>query len=554
MNGSELVWNLLDELGVRVVFGVPGGAVLPLVDALSAHEDRMPFVVCRHESAAIHAADGYARAAGKPGVALVTSGPGGTNVVTGLATALSDSVPLVLILGQVSTRVMGTDAFQEADLFGMTMPVVKHSWRVTDPEDVESTIREAFWTAQHGRPGPVVVELPKDIQGAEVDFPQCLWVAPREPGLGLTALDRVRLKGYLKRAKQPLLYVGGGVTSSDTGDLVCKIAERLAAPVTTTLMGLGAFPSEHPLSLGMLGMHGTWTANHAMQEADLVLAFGVRFDDRVTGLVADFAPKARIVHLEVDPAEVNKIVTADITLLGDLRQSLRYLADLVPSKSRRPWMDQLNTWQSQHPVKVPAPEAGTLAAGQVLGILQATMDPDDPVITEVGQHQMWAALCIGRNLPRRFITSGGVGTMGYGFPAAMGAQMACPDRRAVLVAGDGSFQMNLQELATLVQYRIPIVIVILNNQGHGMVRQWQDLFHGKRRYGVKLQNPDFVLLASAYGIPGYTVNSLDAFEEAFREAYRGTEGPSLIEVVVDPNEMVFPMVPQGHSLSTVLEF
>lgn len=553
MTGAEQAWNVLTRLGVDVVFGVPGGAILPLVDAMVAKKETLEFIVTRHESAAIHAADGYARVSGRPGVVLATSGPGGTNVITGLSTAMADSVPIVLVLGQVPTALIGTDAFQEADLFSMTMPVVKHSWRIRHPDEIGPVLAEAYETARVGRPGPVVVEFPKDTQLAE------LTGSPPTPEVTLPAsflrtppLAWARARAYLARARRPVFYVGGGVNTSDTAGLVRQMAERYQAPVTTTLMGLGAFPASHPLSLGMLGMHGTWTANQAMQEADLILALGVRFDDRVTGRVDAFAPKARIIHVEIDPAEVNKIISADAVLRGDLRRILPKLDKMIPVRSHRAWLNLLAQWKREHPLRVPKSPPGTVSAPRALEILRNVIRPQDVVVTEVGQHQMWAALFIPRELPRTFVTSGGVGTMGHGFPAAMGAQVAKAGSRVFLIAGDGSFQMNLQELATLVQYRIPIRIIVLNNQGHGMVRQWQDLFHGHRRYGVKLLNPDFVKLAEAYGMRGFTVNSEAALEEAL-EVMTGVEGPVLLEVVVPEDEHVYPMVPAGRSLSEVIE-
>lgn len=552
MTGAEFACEALERLGVSVIFGVPGGAILPLVDAMAAKEDKLSFLVTRHEAAAVHAADGYARASGIPSFALATSGPGGTNVITGLATAMTDSVPMVLLLGQVPSHLIGTDAFQEADLFSMTMPVVKHSWRITRPEEIEAVLVEAYQTAGRGRPGPVVVEFPKDMQLATVHDPV---PAPRSIEAVVrgkaSPLAWARARAYLKRAERPIFYVGGGIISSGTHEFVRRLAEKYHAPVTTTLMGLGAFPASHPLSLGMLGMHGTWTANNAMQEADLILALGVRFDDRVTGKIDEFAPKARIVHVEVDSAEVNKIVHPDVTFHGDLRDVLPKLERVIPQTRHEAWLDTLAQWKNEHPLRtVPAAE-GTVSAPRALEILQTSFGPDDIVVTEVGQHQMWAALFVSREKPRTFLTSGGAGTMGFGFPAAMGAQIARPGVQVVLLAGDGSLQMNLQEFATLKQYEIPVRIILLNNQGHGMVRQWQDLFH-TRRYGVRLVNPDFTKLAEAYDIPGFTVNS----EEGLREALlvvREIKGPVLLEVMVPEDEHVYPMVPQGRALSMVIE-
>lgn len=552
MTGAERVWSELQKLGAEVVFGVPGGAVLPLVDALSIRED-MPFIVTRHESAAIHAADGYARAGGRVGVALVTSGPGGTNALTGLMTAMTDSVPLVVVVGQVPTTVIGTDAFQEADLFTMALGVVKHSWKVDRADDVQSIVRAAFQVAAQGRPGPVMIEMPKDVQLASETLLRTDPVVPAARArFALASTARVRLRAYLARAERPLFYVGGGVGASGTSEWVIRWAERYDAPVTTTLMGLGAFPASDFHSLGMLGMHGTYAANHAMQEADLIVALGVRFDDRVTGRLDQFAPKARIIHVEVDAAERNKIVTPDLTLAGDLREVLPALDGLIPHKTHRDWMSVVKRWQAEHPVRIPPAPDGWLSSAAVLSDLSGVLTAEDVVVTDVGQHQMWTALFVSRDHPRRFITSGGAGTMGYGLPAALGARMAVRDGLVVLVTGDGSLQMNLQELATVAQYRVPLVIMVMNNGGHGMVRQWQDLFHGRRRHGVALANPDFVDLARVFGIRGISVKTPADWAEALAHM-RGAEGPWLIELKVDPDEMVFPMVPAGKSLSDVLE-
>jgi acetolactate synthase-1/2/3 large subunit len=551
MNGAQWTWNVLKQLGVDTVFGIPGGAILPLVDAMVAEHADLRFIVTRHEAAAIHAADGYARVSGRPGVVLVTSGPGGTNVVTGLATAMTDSVPLVVLIGQVPTGLIGTDAFQEADLFSMTMPIVKHSWRITDPADIARVLEQAVHTATSGRPGPVAIEFPKDMQLAEVSNPSWHPTPPPPPEASVRALDWARVRSLIRRARRPVLYVGGGVTASDTASWVRVMAERYQIPVTTTLMGLGTFPGSHPLSLGMLGMHGTWTANHAMQEADLILALGVRFDDRVTGKVDQFAPRAKIVHAEVDPAEIAKIVRPHVVLRGDLRCIMPKLARIAEPKTHPGWLRQLEQWKAEHPLKLGDAEAG-LSAPKALAIIARHLRDDDPVVTEVGQHQMWAALVVPRGQPRRFITSGGAGTMGYGFPAAMGAQLGHPQGRVCLLAGDGSFQMNLQEMATLAQYQLPIWVIIINNLGHGMVRQWQDLFHGERRHGVFLLNPDFVKLAEAFGIPGFSVNQAGALEEALAVMER-IEGPVVLEVVVPEDEHVYPMVPAGQPLSMVLE-
>jgi acetolactate synthase-1/2/3 large subunit len=485
-------------------------------------------------------------------VVLVTSGPGGTNVITGLVTAMTDSVPLVLIIGQVPTTLIGTDAFQEADLFSMTMPAVKHSWRITDPGEVADVLFQAYQTAGSGRPGPVVVEFPKNIQ-----FMEC-----PQRGLPTSLLEEEvweekpmvwsRIKAYLRSAKRPLLYVGGGVVSSNTQDYVMQFAEDYDCPVAHTLMGIGVCPSSHPRSLGMLGMHGTWYANNAMQHADLVIALGARFDDRVTGKLDEFAPNARIIHVDVDAAELSKLVRPHVAIHGDLRTMFPKLLKAVPKANHDEWWGTIREWKSSHPLKIPAAIEGTVASATVMQVINNHLNPDDVVVTEVGQHQMWAALFLHREKPRTFLSSGGAGTMGYGFPAAMGAQFAAGEHRVVLLAGDGSFQMNLQEMGTVAQYQIPLWIIVLNNGGHGMVRQWQDLFHGKRRLGVDLLNPDFVRLAESFGIRGFSVNSKEALDEALT-TMESINAPVLLEVMIPKDEHVFPMVPAGQPLSTVLE-
>ena len=553
MTGAELTWEVLSQLGATIVFGVPGGAILPLVDAMATHTGApIEFVVSRHESASIHAGDGYARVTGKPAIVLATSGPGGTNVITGLATAMTDSVPIVLIIGQVPTTLIGTDAFQEADLFNMTMPVVKHSWRITDPAEVADVLLQAYETAYSGRPGPVVVEFPKNIQFMEC--PEWEGVSrKRKPVESDTEpIAWARIKSYLRAASRPLLYVGGGVVSSGTRDRVLQFAEMYDCPVTHTLMGIGAVPSTHPKSLGMLGMHGTWYANNAMQNADLVIALGARFDDRVTGKLDEFAPRARIIHVDVDAAELSKLVRPNVSIRGDLRDILPKMLKVVPKSTHAEWWTTIREWKTSHPLKVMAAPEGTIASPVVMQVLNRYLRADDIVVTEVGQHQMWAALFVRREKPRTFLCSGGAGTMGYGFPAAMGAQFGAGENRVVLLAGDGSFQMNLQEMATVAQYGIPLWIIVLNNGGHGMVRQWQDLFHGRRRFGVDLVNPDFVRLGESFGIRGFSVNSENALDEALH-IMESTPGPVLLEVAVPKDEHVFPMVPAGQPLSTVLE-
>ncbi len=554
MTGAELSWEVLSQLGTTVVFGVPGGSVLPLVDALATRvQSPIEFIVSRHESASIHAGNGYARVTGKPAVVLATSGPGGTNVITGLVTAMTDSVPIVLIIGQVPTTLIGTDAFQEADLFNMTMPAVKHSWRITHPDEVADVLLQAYETASNGRPGPVVVEFPKNIQFMECPSWEGLSEKNQEDELWEEKpIVWSRIKSYLRAAKRPLLYVGGGVVSSNTQDYIMQFAETYDCPVAHTLMGIGVCPSSHTRSLGMLGMHGTWYANNAMQEADLVIALGARFDDRVTGKLDEFAPNARIIHVDVDAAELSKLVRPHVAIHGDLRRVLPKLLKTLPRMTHEGWWDTIHEWKASHPLKIPGATEGTIASATIMQVINNHLNPEDVVVTEVGQHQMWAALFVNREKPRTFLSSGGAGTMGYGFPAAMGARFGIGSHRVVLLAGDGSFQMNLQEMGTVAQYQIPLWIIVLNNGGHGMVRQWQDLFHGQRRMGVDLLNPDFVRLAESFGIRGFSVNSKGALDEALH-IMESIDAPVLLEVMVPKDEHVFPMVPAGQPLSTVLE-
>lgn len=550
VTGADKVWQVLERLGIPVVFGIPGGAILPLVDRMTA--SRVKLVVTRNESAAVHMADGYARASGQVGVCLATSGPGGTNILTGLSTAMADSVPLVALVGQVALPLIGTDAFQETDVFGLSLGLTKHSYRVTSANQVESVLHEAFVVASAGRPGPVLVELPKDVQLSqvteEISSHPVVLAEPRP-----SPLDWARVSHLLATSRRPVIYVGGGVVASDTRVSLVAFAERFGAPVVSTLLGLGSMPADHPQFLGMLGMHGTWTANHAVDAADLLIAVGARFDDRVTGKVSDFAVGAKIIHLEVDEAEVGKIVRPTAVLRGDLRRTLPRLAMKAPARRHRAWWRTLRGWQKDHPLRVAVPNGPGIPSPAVMQAVARVLGRRDVVATEVGQHQMWAALFLPRYEPRTFLTSGGTGTMGYGFPAALGAAYACPDRHVVAIMGDGSFQMNLQELATVAQYQIPVLLVVMNNGGHGMVRQWQDMFFGGRRHGIDLVNPDFVRLAEAFSIPARRVATKAELETALT-VWRGMDsGPFLLEVEIPVTEPVFPMVASGDPLSAVRE-
>jgi len=547
--GSRILVETLVEEGTEVIFGYPGGAVLPLFDAL--YDAPIRFVLVRHEQAAAHAADGYARATGRVGVCIATSGPGATNLTTGIATANMDSIPVIAITGQVKTHLIGNDAFQEADTTGITRSITKHNYLVKDIRDLARTIKEAFYIARTGRPGPVVIDVPVDITMAELEG---------EPD------KRIRLPGYkphteghprqirlaaaaLNEAQKPVLFVGGGVILSNASEELRQLAETANAPVTMTLMGLGAFPGDHGLSLGMLGMHGTPAANYAVTESDLVFAVGARFDDRVTGRIDAFAPSAKVVHIDVDPSSISKTVHVDIPVVGDAAQILRELLPHVRHGAREAWHAQIAGWKQNHPLSY---NGGDAIKPQAVIQELCRMVPEDTIITtEVGQNQMWTALWYTFRKPRTLLTSGGLGTMGFGFPAALGAQAAWPDRLVIDIAGDGSIQMNIQELATVVQHKLPVKVLILNNGYLGLVRQWQELFYNKRYSHSHMDNPDFVKVAEAYGARGLRVTDPKDVHRALEEMIR-TEGPVFLDVVVAPEENVFPIVPAGEAINRMM--
>ncbi len=508
LTGSEIMWATLEGEGVDVVFGYPGGAILPAYDALRKFPIR--HVLVRHEQGAAHMADGYARASGKVGVAVATSGPGATNLVTGIATAMLDSVPIVCITGQVSSKVLGTDAFQEVDITGITLPVTKHNYVVTRAEDVARTIREAFLVAKSGRPGPVLVDITKDAQqlSAEFDFTAA---APKphrpHPMLKTESAAILQAAELIRNAKKPVILAGHGVLQSRAGAELRTLAERMRIPVASTLLGLGGFPASHPLSLGMMGMHGEAWVNHAIQQADLLIACGMRFDDRVTGTLATYAPNAKKIHIEVDPAEINKNVKVDVALIGDLKEALdALLPHLAPrdEKSESAWVKEIEASKGECAVRdiKNLPDSGHLYAAHVIHDLWKATDGKAIVVTDVGQHQMWEAQYYKHDEPRTLITSGGLGTMGFALPAAIGAKMACPDKEVWVVAGDGGFQMTAAELSTAAQEELDLNIAIVNNGYLGMVRQWQEFFYEKNYQSTPLLSPDFVKLAEAHGICG----------------------------------------------------
>ncbi len=556
LNGSQIFIESLKREGVDVIFGLPGGVVLKIFDALHQQSD-VKIVLTRHEQGAGHMAEGYAKATGRPGVALVTSGPGMTNIVTPLADAYMDSVPIVVFTGQVPTELIGNDAFQEADNLGISRPCTKHNFLVRDVKDLARTIREAFHIATTGRPGPVLVDIPKDvsINTAEFDYPEKVNIRGYDSSPGDDKTLITRAAEAICQAKRPIIYVGGGAVFSNAADEVKALAEIVHIPVDMTLMGLGVFPASHPLSLGMLGMHGSYTANMAIHNADLVIAVGSRFDDRVTGKTSEFCPKAKIIHIDIDPTSIRKIrdIEVHIPILGDVKAVLTELTQVLKvsidgnkKDLREPWWNQLHEWTEQYPLTYSQSDGEAIKPQYVIDRLyQLTTEKDPIVATDVGQHQMWAAQFFKLEHPRRWLTSGGLGTMGFGFPAAMGAQEAYPGRLVLCVTGDGSFQMNLQELATAVLYKLPVKIAIINNHYHGMVRQWQDLFYEGRYASSHLSGlQDYVKLAEAYGAVGLRATSPTDVDEVIQEALH-TEGPVLMDFEVSRSENVYPMIPAG---------
>ena len=554
MSGSDIFIECLRHEGVEVLFGYPGGVVIPIFDKLYDVKD-IKFVLTRHEQGAAHAADGYARATGKTGVCIATSGPGATNLITGIATAYMDSIPMVCFTGQVSMDLIGTDAFQEADITGLTRPITKHNFLISDVTKLADTISQAFYIASTGRPGPVVVDLPKDVSLAEIDFE---W--PETPARprgykvpGEADEDEIKQAAdAIAKSNRPYIYAGGGVIISNATEELIELSERLNAPVTTTLMGLGGFPASHPNFVGMPGMHGTYTANMSFTECDLIIAVGARFDDRVTGKIEGFAPKAKIIHIDNDPSAIAKNVEVDISVVGDARECLKQLLDVVGPRRENGWNAQVSEWMKDHPVKYKT-KPGVISPQFVIEEIYRVTKGDAIITTEVGQHQMWTALHYKFESPRRLITSGGLGTMGYGFPAAIGAQMAKPDALVIDIAGDGSILMNIQELTTAVEHNLPVIIAIINNKYLGMVRQWQELFFERRYSGTDLCiQPDFVKLAEAYGATGIRVDIPDDVGGAIEEAIL-LRKPVVIDFVVDREENVFPMVAPGKAISEIME-
>jgi len=551
MTGSQILLECLKREGVEVVFGYPGGQILPTFDALYEYKG-FKFILTRHEQGAAHAADGYARVTGKVGVCLATSGPGATNLVTGIANAFMDSIPMVAITGQVPTALIGNDAFQEADITGITRPITKHNYLVKDIKDLAGIVREAFYIAASGRPGPVLIDLPKDVQVAQTEF---IW--PPEPKLRSYNPSYNGHPGQIKRAaklimesKKPILYVGGGIITSGASAELMELAEKIGSPVTWTLMGIGGFPSLHKQSLGMLGMHGTAYANHSIMDADLIIALGARFDDRVTGRLDVFAPNAKVIHIDIDPSSISKNVKVHIPIVGDAKQ---VIAELISEIKQKPdikdWLEHVEGLKKKYPMGYK--DKNKILPQYVIQQIDEVTAGEAIICTEVGQHQMWAAQWYNYTMPRTFISSGGLGTMGFGFPAAIGAKLGSPEKIVFNIAGDGSIQMNIQELATCVENKINVKVAILNNGYLGMVRQWQELFY-KRRYSyTPITSPDFVRLAESYGAVGIRVTKKDEVKGALQRAIE-TDNTVFIDFHVEEEENVYPMVPAGEAINNIL--
>ena len=556
LTGAEIVWATLVGEGVTQVFGYPGGAILPVYNALRKFPN-IHHTLVRHEQGASHAADGYARASGKVGVCIATSGPGATNLVTGIATAMLDSIPMVCITGNVSSKVLGTDAFQEVDITGITIPVTKHNFLITHTEDIAPAIRYAFQIARSARPGPVLVDITKDAQqgSAIFDFeaakPRPVRVHPmrklEENGLAQAA-------ELIRNAKRPIILAGHGIIESGAEEQVRTLVERAQIPVAMTLLGLGAFPASHPLNLGLMGMHGESWVNQAIQESDLIIACGMRFDDRVTGTIPTFAPKAKKIHIEIDPAEVNKNIEVDIPLIGDLREILDQLLPRIPSHDGAAWLKVINDSKGASAVRdiKNLPDDGHLYAAHVINDLWRITEGNAIIVTDVGQHQMWEAQYYHHEQPRTLITSGGLGTMGFALPAAIGAKFACPEREVWVIAGDGGFQMTASELCTIAQEKIKINIAIINNGYLGMVRQWQEFFYDCNYEATPLLSPDFVKLADAHGIPGLAVRTRAEVESAVEQA-RTAPGAFLLNFMVEQEDAVYPMIPVGSALHEMIQ-
>ncbi len=554
MKGAQILVESLLREKVEVMFGYPGGAVLPVFDYL--YEAPIKFILTRHEQAAAHAADGYARSTGKVGVCIATSGPGATNLTTGIATAYMDSVPIVAITGQVRTSLIGNDAFQEADVTGITRSITKHNYLVKDVKELASTVKEAFYLARSGRPGPILIDLPVDVQLQETEFvyPESIHIRSYRPTyFGHPGQIKKALK-LIYSSCRPVIIAGGGIIISGASQELLEFAEKLNIPVTTTLMGLGGFPATHPLSLGMPGMHGTVYANMAITESDLIISIGCRFDDRVTGKVDAFAPEAKIIHIDIDPTSISKNIKVDVPIVGDAKNVLGQLLeeiDVDKLPNLESWHKRIKEWKKRHPLSYKKSTQGKIKPQHVVEELYNQTKGKAIIATEVGQNQMWAAQFYKIDCPRHFLSSGGLGTMGYGFPAAIGAKVAHPDKEVIDIAGDGSIQMNIQELATVSTYNIAVKVIILNNNYLGMVRQWQELFYRRRYSCTYLDNPDFVKVAEGYGVKGIRVTKESQIKKAIKEIL-SYQGPVLADFWIEEEENVFPMVPAGEAINRMI--
>ena len=551
--GAEIVWECLTREGVEVVFGYPGGANMPIYDAMLSYP--VHHVLVRHEQGAAHMADGYARASGKVGVAMATSGPGATNLVTGIATAMMDSVPMVCITGQVAAHLIGGDAFQETDVTGITLPITKHNYLVTHADEIAEVIAEAFYIARSGRPGPVLIDICKNaqIESAEFEVPADVKLPGYQPPSHAPKVDLDKAVSLIEHAKRPVILCGHGVMMSGAEEVLQHFAVKTNTPVAMTLLGLGAFPASHELSLGMMGMHGEAHCNLAIQNADLLLAFGMRFDDRVTGTLSTYAPGAKKIHIDIDPSEIHKNVKVDVPLVGDLKTVVTDLIPMVDEYEHEEWMEQIKEWKADGDARsiMAWPEDGKLHVSHLVHDLWKATEGGAIVTTDVGQHQMWAAQYYFMEKPKRWLSSGGAGTMGFGLPSAIGAWFAHPDEEIWTVVGDGGFQMTQAELSTAVQEGANVKIAIMNNGFLGMVRQWQEFFFEKRYSGVNMTSPDFVKLAEAHGVPARRVEKPEDVKDAINWA-RNTSGPVLLEFRVEQEEAVYPMVPAGAALDQML--
>lgn len=552
MTGAQILVECLKEQGVDTIFGFPGGAVLNIYDALYKAKDDIRHILTSHEQGAAHAADGYARATGKVGVCIATSGPGATNLVTGIATAYMDSVPMVAITGQVATTLLGKDSFQEVDITGITMPITKHNYIVKDVNKLADIVREAFVIAKEGRPGPVLIDICKDVTAAVTEYTPKVPKELEERPLGAAEEEIDAAADIINNAKKPIILSGGGVSIAGANEEVLELANKALIPVTTTLMGMGSFPGNHDLFTGMVGMHGTKTTNMAVSESDLFIAIGARFSDRVISDVSKFAPHAKIMHIDVDPAEIGKNIVVDYPLVGNIKKILKHLNAKIQKKEQSDWKKKIDDWKKLYPLKTPKDDV--LRPNYILERLYELTKGEAIITTEVGQHQIWAAQFYKYKSPRQFLSSGGLGTMGYGLGACIGAQLGRPDKKVINIAGDGSFRMNCNEIATAVEYKLPIIIAIFNNHVLGMVRQWQNLFYDGRYSSTTIdRGTNFVALAEAYGAIGIDVRKPEEVDAALKRALDSKDTPVIINFEIDRDDKVFPIVPPGAAISDLIE-